>query len=203
MKIIEVFKLSGLIGLILTVAVGCATAPTEQPVEQPAVTQQDAVDAINAARAAMNQAAAEGYLWRDTGKILEEAEAAYKAGDYAKAVELANRARRQAENALAQGRAQARETKADDSYTVRRGDSLWNISARDSIYGNPYKWPLIYKANAGKIKDADLIYPGQVFTINRNASESESAAAIRHARTRGAWSIGVVEDSDRAYLRAN
>jgi len=202
MKIIDLFKLTGLIGLVLTVAVGCATAPTEQPAE-PGVTQQDAVDAINAARAAMNQAEAEGYLWRDTGAILGQAEAAYQAGDYAKAVELANQARRQAENAIAQGRAQAAkaESEAAGSYTVMRGDSLWGISARSSVYGNPYKWPLIYKANSGKIKDADLIHPGQVFAINRGASVREEVAAINHAKNRGAWSLGVVEDSDRAYLR--
>jgi len=28
----------------------------------------------------------------------------------------------------------------------------------------------------------------------------EIDAAIRHAKTRGPWSLGVVEDSDRAYL---
>ncbi|RMG30957.1 MAG: LysM peptidoglycan-binding domain-containing protein [Gammaproteobacteria bacterium] len=85
-------------------------------------------------------------------------------------------------------------------YTVVRGDSLWKISGKPEIYGNPYEWPLIYKNNADKIRDADLIYPGQVFSIVRNPSQEEVDAAIHHARTRGAWSLGVVEDSDRAYL---
>ena len=85
-------------------------------------------------------------------------------------------------------------------YTVIRGDSLWGISARPETYNNPYQWPLIYKANRDQIKDADLIYPGQVFSVNRGASAAEVDAAVRHAKTRGAWSIGVVEDSDRAYL---
>lgn len=87
------------------------------------------------------------------------------------------------------------------SYTVVRGDSLWAISSYRVIYGNPYQWPLIYKANADQIKDADLIYPGQVFSIPRDMSASQIEAAIQHARTRGAWSLGVVEESDQAYLR--
>lgn len=87
---------------------------------------------------------------------------------------------------------------AMNSYEVNKGDSLWGIS--DKSYGNAYKWPLIYKANSDKIKDADLIYPGQVFDIDSNPSDSDSAAAVNHAKTRGAWSIGVTEESDKAYL---
>lgn len=86
------------------------------------------------------------------------------------------------------------------SYEVVRGDNLWNIAGQSRIYGNPYQWPLIYKANSGKIKDADLIYPGQNFDINRAATAAEIDAAVNHAKTRGAWSIGVVESSDKAYL---
>jgi nucleoid-associated protein YgaU len=87
------------------------------------------------------------------------------------------------------------------SYTVVRGDNLWAIASYRVIYGNPYQWPLIYRANADQIKDADLIYPGQVFSIPRDMSASQIEAAIQHARTRGAWSLGVVEESDQAYLR--
>ncbi|HDP90218.1 MAG TPA: LysM peptidoglycan-binding domain-containing protein [Thioalkalivibrio sp.] len=86
------------------------------------------------------------------------------------------------------------------SYTVVRGDNLWNIAGKSSVYGNPYQWPLIYKANSDQIKDADLIYPGQTFSIDRNPSAAAVDAAVNHAKTRGAWSIGVVEDSDKAYL---
>ena len=84
------------------------------------------------------------------------------------------------------------------SYEVNKGDHLWGISG--SSYGNPYKWPLIYKANSDKIKDADLIYPGQVLDVETNPSDADSAAAINHAKTRGSWSIGVTEESDKAYL---
>ncbi|GMR16908.1 MAG: hypothetical protein BMS9Abin31_1303 [Gammaproteobacteria bacterium] len=84
------------------------------------------------------------------------------------------------------------------SYEVSKGDHLWGISGKS--YGNPYKWPLIYKANSDKIKDADLIYPGQVLDVDSDPSDADSAAAINHAKTRGSWSIGVTEESDKAYL---
>jgi len=86
------------------------------------------------------------------------------------------------------------------SYMVERGDNLWSISAKDDIYGNPYQWPLIFKANREKIKDADLIYPGQDLSIVRGMSDEMINAAVNHARTRGAWSLGEVEATDQAYL---
>ena len=89
---------------------------------------------------------------------------------------------------------------ANDNYEVKRGDNLWGISAQPRIYGNPYAWPLIYKANSAKIKDADVIHPGQNFDINRSASTGDIDAAVRHAKTRGAWKLGVTEDSDKAFL---
>ena len=86
------------------------------------------------------------------------------------------------------------------NYEVQRGDNLWGIASQPRIYGNPYAWPLIYKANSAKIKDADLIYPGQNFDINRSASAADVDAAVHHAKTRGAWKLGVVEKSDKDYL---
>lgn len=85
-------------------------------------------------------------------------------------------------------------------YTVVRGDNLWDIASYRVIYGNPYQWPLIYKANTDQIEDADLIFPDQVLLIPRDSSASEIEAATQHARTRGAWTLGVVEESDVAYL---
>ncbi len=53
------------------------------------------------------------------------------------------------------------------SYTVKSGDSLWKISGRDEVYGNPHQWSLVYHANRKKIKNTNVIRPGQVFVIIR------------------------------------
>ena len=86
------------------------------------------------------------------------------------------------------------------NYEVSRGDNLWDISGKPSVYADPYQWPLIFKANSDQIKDADLIYPGQVLTVDTAPSSSDVSAAVQHARTRGSWSVGEVEESDQAYL---
>ena len=49
-------------------------------------------------------------------------------------------------------------------YTVVRGDNLWNISKKPSIYSDPYLWPRIYVENRDKIKNPDLIFPN--WTLN-------------------------------------
>ena len=61
-----------------------------------------------------------------------------------------------------------RETKAPESssgktYTVKDGDSLWNIAKR--FYGNGAQYNKIYSANTDIIKNPNLIYAGQVLTI--------------------------------------
>lgn len=52
---------------------------------------------------------------------------------------------------------------ANQTYTVQKGDCLWNIAKK--YYGNGSKYTVIADANKGKIKNANLIYPGQVLTI--------------------------------------
>jgi len=49
------------------------------------------------------------------------------------------------------------------SYTVVKGDSLSKIAKQ--FYGDAQKWPKMYEANRDEIKNPDLIYPGQTFTI--------------------------------------
>jgi len=51
-----------------------------------------AMDAIAKAEAARKKAASVNGEWRDTGKFIKQAEEAAKAGDYSKAVKLANKA---------------------------------------------------------------------------------------------------------------
>ena len=55
------------------------------------------------------------------------------------------------------------------TYTVgtwaRDRDCLWNISKKRDIYNNAWMWPKIWQGNRDKIKDPDLIYPGQKLSI--------------------------------------
>lgn len=206
MKIMKMLKFSSLIAIVFSVAIGC-TSTSETGGEQAAK------DAIAAAKDAYARADSSGAAWRDTEKMIKDAEKLLSEGKYDEATALANKAREQAEDAIAQQQfeqqriankfsssAAAPVTASAGQYAVVRGDNLWNISAKPDIYNNPYQWPLIYKANSNKIKDADLIYPGQVFDINSNPSAADADAAVRHAKSRGSWSLGAVEDSDKAYL---
>ena len=57
----------------------------------------------------------------------------------------------------------AKDAPAEDAYTVVAGDCLWNIAAK--TLGNGAKWEVIYNANKDVIKDANMIYVGQVLVI--------------------------------------
>ncbi len=199
--------------LSLGLITGCAS--TDESADDVLLAEQ----AIADAKAANAEAKAVNAEWRDTGKLIEQAEEKLAAGDTAGAIALANEAEAQARAAIAQAEAENKkflnanaESAIEEesssrvpagrvsSYSVVRGDNLWNISGKDEVYADPYQWPLIYKTNRDKIQDADLIYPGQVFDIDQNASASEIDAAVNHAKTRGAWSVGDTEQSDRDYL---
>ncbi|UWQ81213.1 LysM peptidoglycan-binding domain-containing protein [Leisingera sp. S132] len=47
--------------------------------------------------------------------------------------------------------------------TVQKGDTLWAISQEK--YGSGFLYVRLFEANKGAIRNPDLIYPGQVFTI--------------------------------------
>ncbi len=49
------------------------------------------------------------------------------------------------------------------TYTVKKGDTLWGIAKK--YYGNGSLYTKIFNANKGVIKNPNLIYVGQVFTI--------------------------------------
>jgi nucleoid-associated protein YgaU len=49
------------------------------------------------------------------------------------------------------------------TYTVVAGDSLSKIAKK--VYGNPNRWKEIWEANKDKVKNPDLIHPGQELKI--------------------------------------
>ena len=222
----ELLKVVALTLITTGFAVGCAstgssgssgqegTEETVALVDECQGASPEAKNAIYAAKLKNARARNLGYEWRDTAKLIESAEEAAADCDNVRAKILANKAEDEAADYIAQYHAnqpsaveQPTETAAtviEDSkyiggYLVVSGDNLWNIAGQDSVYGNPYQWPLIYKENSGQIKDADLIYAGQYFNIPK-AMAAESSAAIEHAKTRGAWTLGETEASDMDYL---
>ena len=57
--------------------------------------------------------------------------------------------------------------RAGKTYTVASGDSLSKIAQRE--YGDAKEWRRIFEANRDKIKNPDLIHPGQVLDIPTDA----------------------------------
>ncbi|AKM79289.1 MAG: hypothetical protein UX85_C0007G0013 [Candidatus Beckwithbacteria bacterium GW2011_GWB1_47_15] len=53
----------------------------------------------------------------------------------------------------------------ETEYVVVKGDFLWEIAVR--AYGDGYRWPEIYEANADQIADPNVIEVGQVLTLPR------------------------------------
>lgn len=216
MKPTELLKVAAFAVMTSGLIVGCQQSSTSDDMETQMAADEECQgatpevrNAIYAAKLKNARARNLGAEWEENAKIIEEAEQAAADCQNVRAKILANKAEDAAAAAIAAmesggGETMAAEPMQEESpymggYLVVSGDSLWTISGQDTIYGDPYMWPLIYKANSGQIKDADLIYPGQYFYIPK-AKGPERAAAIEHAKNRGAWSIGVTEASDLDYL---
>jgi len=66
------------------------------------------------------------------------------------------------------------------SYTIKRGDTLWDIS--NTYYKDPFLWPFIWKANP-YITNPDLIYPGNKLAIPSLAPIERAMQAPAAAET--------------------
>eukprot|EP01035_Chromulina_nebulosa_P006378 gene6378-8621_t len=65
---------------------------------------------------------------------------------------------------------------APDSHTVKRGDTLWDISK--IFLKSPWRWPELWGMNLEQIRNPHLIYPGQVLYLDK----SNGRARLRLAR---------------------
>jgi len=90
-------KLALLVAAIALTLTACGSSP-----DAASNNADQATVAITAAKTANSQAKKVNYEWRDTGKIIKKAQKAQKDGNFDMAVKLANKAKRQAENAYKQ-----------------------------------------------------------------------------------------------------
>lgn len=54
---------------------------------------------------------------------------------------------------------------APDSYTVKRGDTLWDISKLFLL--SPWRWPELWGMNLDEIRNPHLIFPGQILALEK------------------------------------
>lgn len=142
-------------------------------------------------------------------KVLDEAVRAFDAGDYHLAAEKGYFALGKAEAAIERSSVEVEAkpvrmaaqaaTEADGAgiearsakdrvtiHSIRKGECLWGISGYETIYGDPFMWPLIFRANRDRIGSPDLIYPGQELHIPwtstpEEVQEARMAAGAPHS----------------------
>ncbi len=68
-----------------------------------------------------------------------------------------------------------------EAHTVRRGDTLWEISGQ--YYKNPYNWPRVWAYNQ-QIQNPHWIYPGDRVRLREGGAAAQQGAGLGLARRR-------------------
>jgi nucleoid-associated protein YgaU len=134
----------------------------------------DAKEAINSAK----EAEAEKYAplkLKEAEDLLTQAEEALGKAEYHSAIDLANQsaaAAREAKRiALAKKEEELKKLEKPTHHIVVKGECFWIIAGYEEIYGNPFMWPKLYRANKHILRQPDnphLIHPEQKFVIPRD-----------------------------------
>jgi LysM repeat protein len=73
---------------------------------------------------------------------------------------------------------------APDVYTIKRGDTLWDIS---KLYlKTPWRWPELWGMNIDEVRNPHLIYPGQTLVLEKSGDR----ARLRMGQAAGSSSEG-------------
>ncbi|MCV2361514.1 LysM peptidoglycan-binding domain-containing protein [Paucibacter sp. TC2R-5] len=72
---------------------------------------------------------------------------------------------------------------APDSHTVKRGDTLWDISKL--FLSDPWRWPELWGMNREQINNPHLIYPGQTLMLVKMDGRAQLQMAQQRAGAQG------------------
>ncbi|MET0519683.1 MAG: LysM peptidoglycan-binding domain-containing protein [Burkholderiaceae bacterium] len=86
---------------------------------------------------------------------------------------------------------------APESYTVKPGDTLWDISKL--FLTSPWRWPELWGMNREQISNPHLIYPGQMLELVR----ADGRASLRLAQSRDGSTAGLATIKLSPHVRSS
>ncbi|CAN7550953.1 LysM peptidoglycan-binding domain-containing protein [Acidovorax sp. LjRoot117] len=78
---------------------------------------------------------------------------------------------------------------APDTYTVKRGDTLWGISGM--YLKRPWRWPELWGMNLKAIPNPHLIFPGQTLYLERDGGYARLSTTPRGTQSSGTETVRV------------
>ncbi len=143
-------RVSG-ICLGLSLVIGSAMVPTQA---ENKIGAEQVAAAVAAAKQALKRANQAGFEWRDSGKMVKEAERLSAKGVFEQAMKLAAEAQRQGEDALAQSRMQANAGPRLDEFVRKARIAEYEIAAADAARKTAGKMGFEWRDTGKMIKKA-------------------------------------------------